>query len=70
MLFRSELAMRAPAKPIGGDAAVDVLIVQDPSSGLVFEISVYKGYNKAMIQVGAVWGYKAWNSDAMAILMG
>jgi len=65
-----ELAMRAPAKPIGGDAAVDVLIVQDPSSGLVFEISVYKGYNKAMIQVGAVWGYKAWNSDAMAILMG
>ena len=65
-----ELAMRAPAKPIGGDSAVDVLIVQDPNSGLVFEISVYKGFSKAMIQVGAVWGYKAWNSDAIAILMG
>jgi hypothetical protein len=65
-----ELAMRAPAKPLGGDAAVDVLIVQDPNSGLVFEISVYKGFSKAMIQVGAVWGYKAWNSDAIAILMG
>ena len=65
-----ELAMRAPAKPLGGDAAVDVLIVQDPNSGLVFEISVYKGFSKAMIQVGCVWGYKAWNSDAIAILMG
>tara|TARA_R110002012_G_scaffold110290_5_gene254694 strand:+ start:1843 stop:3009 length:1167 start_codon:yes stop_codon:yes gene_type:complete len=65
-----ELAMRAPAKPIGGDAAVDVLVVQDPNSGLVFEISVYKGFSKAMIQVGCVWGYKAWNSDAIAILMG
>lgn len=65
-----ELAMRAPAKPVGGDAAEDVLVVQDPTSGLVFEVAVYKGFNKAMIQVGAVWGYQAWNSDAMAIVMG
>jgi len=65
-----ELAMRAPAKPVGGDAAEDVLVVQDPTSGLVFEVAVYKGFNKAMIQVGCVWGYKAWNSDAMAIVMG
>lgn len=65
-----ELAMRAPASPLGGDAAVDVLIVQDPFSGLVFEISVYKGFKKAMIQVGAVWGKKAWKPDAIALLMG
>ena len=65
-----ELVMRAPAKPTGGDAAEDVLIVQDPTSGLVFEVAVYKGFNKAMIQVGAVWGYKAWNSDGIAIVMG
>jgi hypothetical protein len=65
-----ELAMRAPAKPLGGDAAVDVMLVQDPHSGLVFEISVYKGFNKAMIYVGAVWGKKAWKPDAIAILMG
>lgn len=65
-----ELVMRAPAKPVGGDAAEDVLIIQDPTSGLVFEVAVYKGFNKAMIQVGAVWGYKAWNSDAIAVLMG
>lgn len=65
-----ELAMRAPAKPAGGDAAVDVMIVQDPRSGLTFEVSVYKGFNKAMIYVGAVWGVKAWKPDGIAIVMG
>jgi hypothetical protein len=65
-----ELAMRAPAKPAGGDAAVDVMLVQDPHSGLVFEISVYKGFNKAMIYVAAVWGKKAWKPDAINVLMG
>lgn len=65
-----ELAMRAPAKPAGGDAAVDVMLVQDPFSGLVFEVSVYKGFNKQMIYVAAVWGVKAWKPDAIAIVMG
>jgi len=65
-----ELAMRAPAKPFGGDAAVDVMTVQDPHSGLVFEVSVYKGFNKAMVYVSAVWGKKAWKPDAIAIVLG
>lgn len=65
-----ELAMRAPSKPAGGDAAVDVMLVQDPHSGLVFEISVYKGFNKAMIYVAAVWGKKAWKPDGIALVMG
>ncbi len=65
-----ELAMRAPASPAGGDAAVDVMVVQDPFSGLTFEISVYKGFKKAMIYVAAVWGKKAWKPDGIAILMG
>lgn len=65
-----EVAMRPFAKPIGGDAAVDVMIVQDPFSGLTFEVSAYKGFNKAMIMVGAVWGYKAWKPDAIAALLG
>lgn len=65
-----ELAIRAPANPIGGDAAVDRMLVQDPHSGLVFEISVYKGFKKAMIMVGAVWGYKAWKPEFIQILQG
>ncbi len=66
----AEIAFRAPAKPAGGDAAVDFMTVQDPFSGLVFEISVYKGFNKAMIYVAAVWGVKAWKPDHIALLLG
>ena len=65
-----ELAMRAPATPAGGDAADDALVVQDQHSGLVFEIRIYKGYRKSMIEVAAVWGVKAWKKDFIHTIMG
>lgn len=65
-----ELAMRAPAVPEGGDAAVDAMVVQDPFSGLVFEIRAYKGYKKAMFEVAAAWGQKAWKPDFIANILG
>ena len=65
-----ELAMRPMAVPDGGDAAVDAMIVQDPWSGLVFEIRAYKGYKKAMFDVSCVVGFKAWKSNHIATLLG
>jgi hypothetical protein len=65
-----ELGMRPIAEPAGGDAAVDRMTVQDPVSGLVFTISAYKGYKKAMFEIGALYGWKAWKSQHITILLG
>ena len=65
-----EIAMRPWAVPDGGDAAVDSMIVQDPWSGLVFEIRAYKGYRKAMFDVSCIYGIKAWKPQHIAVLMG
>jgi hypothetical protein len=65
-----ELVMRPLAKPEGGDAAVDMMTVQDPVSGLVFQLSVYKGYNKAMIDITCLYDARVWKSEAVAILLG
>jgi len=65
-----ELGMRALEQPTGGDAAVDRMVVQDPFSGLVFEIAAYKGYNKAMFDVSCLYGFKTWLPDYVAILQG
>lgn len=65
-----ELAIRPPANVPGGDAANDTMLVQDPHSGLVFEIAHYKGYRKAMIEVRCVYGWKAWKPDSIATVLG
>lgn len=65
-----ELAVRPPAMPPGGDAAVDTMTVQDPWSGLVFEVAAYKGYMKAMFDVRCVYGVKVWKPEFVATLLG
>ncbi len=65
-----ELVMRAPAVPQGGDAADDSMVIQDPNSGLVYEIRSYKGYRKSMFEVAATWGYKAWKPDFITTVLG
>lgn len=65
-----ELVVRPPAMPNGGDAAVDLMTVQDPWSGLVFEVAMYKGYMKSMVEVRCIYGAKAWKPNHIATLMG
>lgn len=65
-----EVAMRPMANPVGGDAAVDSMVVQDPRSGLVFTVDAYKGFKKAMFMVSAVYGAKVWKPEFVAILKG
>ncbi|HEX5126497.1 MAG TPA: P22 phage major capsid protein family protein [Rhodocyclaceae bacterium] len=65
-----EVAMRPMANPVGGDAAVDSMIVQDDRSGLVFTVDAYKGFKKAMFMVSAVYDAKVWKPEFVAILKG
>lgn len=65
-----EIAMRPMADPAGGDAAVDKMIIEDPWSGLSFEVAAYKGFKKAMFMISAVYGVKAWKRQNIAILKG
>jgi len=69
-----ELVARAPALPvINGqvrDAAVDRMTVVDPRSGLPFDVAVYLGQGKAMIQIAMAWGFKNWKPEHTALLLG
>jgi hypothetical protein len=65
-----ELVVRPPALPKGGDAAVDMMTVQDPWSGLVYDIAVYKGYRKTMIEIRCYYDAKVWKSNHVATLLG
>ena len=65
-----ELVSRAPEQPFGGDAAVDRMTVQDPFSGMTYEVAVYKGYGKTMIDVTTFYAAKVWKGDFVATLLG
>jgi hypothetical protein len=65
-----ELAVRPPAMPEGGDLATDRITIQDPFSGIVYEIAVYKGYGKAMFDITTYYGVKVWKPEFVATLLG
>jgi hypothetical protein len=64
------LAARAPALPEGGDLAMDRMLLTDPRSGLVFEVSLYPGYRKVRAEVAMSWGVKAIKPPHIVALLG
>ncbi len=63
------LVTRAPARPQEGDLAIDVMTVQDPRSGLGFEVAMYKEYRRVKFEVSAAWGYSVIKPEHMALLI-
>jgi hypothetical protein len=65
-----ELVVRPPAMPLGGDAAIDRVTVQDPFSGIVYEIAVYNGYGKKMFDITTFYAARVWKPEFVASLLG
>lgn len=63
------LVTRAPARPSEGDSAQDVMIVQDPRSGLAFEVAMYKEYRQVHFEISLAWGYAMIKPEHCALLI-
>lgn len=73
MAFRRSaivLAQRLPALPEGGDLARDRTTVQDPRSGLAFEVALYPQYRQMQYEISCAWGVKVVKTEHLALLLG
>lgn len=65
-----QLATRAPAMPEGGDSADDVMVIQDPVSGIAYEFCVYRQKRQVRWEVNLAWGVKMIKPEFAGILIG
>jgi hypothetical protein len=65
-----QLVTRAPAMPDGGDDADDVLVIQDPVSGIAYEFCVYKQKRQVRWEVNLAWGVKMTAPRHAGLLLG
>jgi hypothetical protein len=64
------LATRAPAKPNGPTLAVESEMIQDPRTGMAFELNVYPLYHSFKYELGIVWGFGNMKPEHTALLLG
>lgn len=64
------LATRAPALPEEGDMADDRMMIQDPRTGMAFEVSMYKQYRRVRYEIAAAWGVQNIKPAHSCLLLG
>ena len=64
------LATRMPERPAEGDLALDVMTIQDPRSGIAFEVSIYPGVRMVTYHIGLAWGVKNIKPEHTSQLLG
>ena len=63
------LVTRVPARPLEGDSAEDVMIVEDPRSGLAFEVAMYKEYRQVKFEISIAYGYEVIKPEHLVLLV-
>lgn len=64
------LATRSPYMPEGGDQADDVMEIVDPTSGLSFQVALYRQYRQVHFEVALAWGKQVIAPRHLALLIG
>ena len=64
------LAVRAPFIPIEGDMSDDAVMVQDPRSGISFDLRMYKQYRQVKYELGLAWGCAVVKPEHLGVLIG
>lgn len=73
MAFRRSaivLATRQPALPAEGDKAIAREVIQDPRSGIAFELAMYPGFRQMNWFLGVAWGANMVKTEHTALLAG
>jgi hypothetical protein len=70
-----QLITRAPAMPEDengrpADSAEDSVLIEDPVSGIVFEITMYKQFRQMAYMISLAWGVTAVKPNHIGILIG
>jgi hypothetical protein len=63
------LGTRRPAMPIDGDSGEHVA-VQDPLTGIVYDVAKYAQYHRESWEVGLCWGVTVAKNEHLALIMG
>lgn len=63
------LATRVPDRPAEGDLAVDVMVVQDPVSGLAFEVAMFHENRRVKFEISLAWGVQVIAPRHVALLI-